>query len=105
MSIHDLYDKWKEFTRRMNEKGVPLPTIRDPKTGSGSVSLTLLVFASIWVQIGLLGKFSRVFEGVNLDQALQFFYACSALYFGRRWTSKDGSKLDLEDSSNSEEKS
>lgn len=93
MDIQALLDKWKKFVVTMNEKGVPMPMVRDPKTQLGSVSLTLLFLASIWVQLGLLGKFSAWFQGVNLDQALQFFYATSALYFGRQWQAKDGTKI------------
>jgi hypothetical protein len=94
MNTQELFTKWQGFVSKMNEKGIPVPTMRDPKTKEGSVSLTLVFLSSLWVQLGLLGKVSQAFQGINLDQALQFFYACSALYFGRRWVSKDGTKLD-----------
>lgn len=94
MNFHDIYEKWKSFVARMNSSGVPVPLIRDPKEKLGSVSLTLLFLASLWVQVGLLGKFAHIFGDINLDQAMQFFYATSALYFGRKFSSKDKSSID-----------
>lgn len=93
MTIQDIKKKWISFVRKMNSHGVPVPTIRDPKTGLGSISLTLLFMASTWVQLGLFNKFAHAFGDINLDQAMQFFYASSALYFGRKFTSKDSSSI------------
>lgn len=94
MNMKHIYGTWKAFVARMNASGIPMPLIRDPKERMGSVSLTLLFLASLWVQVGLLGKFSHIFGDVNLDQAMQFFYATSALYFGRKFSSKDKSSID-----------
>lgn len=86
--------KWKNFVGRMNRAGVPVPTIRDPKTGVGSVSLTLVFVSSILVILGIIGKWSQAFGTVDVNNALEFFYASSALYFGRNWGSKTGGKLE-----------
>lgn len=94
MNFKKFLHKWSKFVNRMNDKGIPIPMMRDPRTLEGSVSLTLLFCASLWVQLGLLGKFADMFKGINLEQAMQFFYACSALYFGTTWTGKDGSKIE-----------
>jgi hypothetical protein len=67
--------------------------VRDPRTLEGSVSLTLVFLSSLWVQLGLLGRVADAFKGIDLNNALQFFYACSALYFGTTWTGKDGTRL------------
>lgn len=93
MKSKDTFQRWRAFINKMNDKGIPVPMVRDPRTLEGSVSLTLVFLSSIWVQLGLLGRVSDFFKGINVDQALQYFYACSALYFGTTWTGKDGTKL------------
>lgn len=39
----NIAEKWRQFVGRMNEKGIPVPTMRDPKTKMGSVSFTMVV--------------------------------------------------------------
>lgn len=78
-----MLDKLKELVNLLNSKGIPLPMVRDPKTGVGSVSLTLVVISSIFLEIGLIGKYAKMLEGIDVSAALNFFMASSALYFGR----------------------
>lgn len=85
-----LFAKWQALILIANSKGIPLPTVRDPKTKIGSVSLTLVVISSITVLIGLFGKWSKLLGDIDINNALQFFYASSALYFGRSITNKAG---------------
>ena len=79
---------WKKFVSDMNSKGIPLPLVRDPKTERGSVSLTLVFLSFNLVIIGLMGKYAKMLEGVDVGQAITLFSVCSALYFGRK-LSKD----------------
>jgi len=81
-----------------------IPLLKDPETGSPSVSFSLLIFALIGiVAVGVLelvGKISKVgiFE--------ELFYSAVALYFGRRWTgskSKASSTKTVDDSETKEE--
>lgn len=81
---------WMKFVGQMNSKGVPMPMVRDPKNGLGSVSLTLVFISSLLVIIGIVGKWSKFLGDIDIANALQFFYASSALYFGRQWQLKDG---------------
>jgi len=91
-------DRLKKLINELNKKGVPLPTVRDPKTGVGSVSLTLVILSSIYVQIALLNSFANIFEGVNFDGALYWFMSCASLYFVRKYQKgKDGVLLDVKD--------
>lgn len=83
-----MLDKLKEFLNLLNSKGIPTPLIRDPKTGVGSVSLTLVFLSSLYVQIGLIGKYSKLLEGIDLNQAINFFMVSAGLYFGRNLNSK-----------------
>jgi len=86
-----LKKKWSNLISRMNYYGIPLPTLRDPKSGVGSVSLTLLVLASMMVLIGLVGKWSGRLGIIDIHNALEFFYSCAALYFGRNWRNNSAS--------------
>lgn len=77
-----MLDKIKEFIKKLNSAGIPLPLVHDPKSGP-SVSLTLLFLSSIYVQVGLIGKYSKLLEGIDVSQAINWFLICSGLYFGR----------------------
>jgi hypothetical protein len=89
-----LYKKWKNFVNNMNRCGVPVPTIRDPKTGIGSISLTLVFLSSVFVIVGIVGKWSKIVGEIDMNNAMEFFYASSALYFGRQWQNKSEVKTD-----------
>jgi hypothetical protein len=89
MGFAELKKKWLDFVSNMNKLGVPLPLVRDPKTGIGSVSLTLVFISFNVVIVGLVGKWSKALDGIDLTQALNLFYACGALYFGRNMSSKN----------------
>jgi hypothetical protein len=83
--LNELYSKVKDLVRNANMIGIPLPMVKDPKTGIGSVSLTLVFISSITVILGLVGKWSGKLGIVDINNALEFFYASSFLYFGRAW--------------------
>lgn len=75
----------KKLVLTCNSYGIPLPLVHDPKTGSGSVSLTLVFVSSVMVLLGLVGKWSGKLGVIDINNALEFFYASSFLYFGRNW--------------------
>lgn len=79
----NLIEKFKEAARWMNEHGIPLPMLRDPKTGASSVSLTMMFIAFNVVLVGLVGKWSKKFDGIDVQQALYWFLITASLYFGR----------------------
>lgn len=84
-------NKIKELQQKLTDwctkKGIPVPVLRDPVTQQPSASFTLLVISSGLVIFGLLNKIAKLVDGVDIDNALQFFYACAGLYFGRKLTS------------------
>jgi hypothetical protein len=82
--LKEFQDKLVEFCTK---KGIPVPVIRDPATQQPSASFTLLVTSAGLVIFGLLNKIANLVDGVDIDNALQFFYACAGLYFGRKLTS------------------
>jgi hypothetical protein len=61
--------------------------LRDPVSQKPSASFTLLVISSGLVIFGLLNKVANLVDGVDIENALQFFYGCSGVYFGRKLTS------------------
>jgi hypothetical protein len=83
-------DKIKELQQRLvdwcTKKGIPVVVFRDPVTQVPSASFTLLVVSSGLVIFGLLNKVAKIVDGVDIENALQFFYACAGLYFGRKLT-------------------
>lgn len=87
-----LYEKWKEIVSKANSVGVPVPTVRDPKTGAGSISLTLVFVSSMLVIMGIVGKWSNMAGTIDMSNAMEFFYASAALYFGRQWQGKSSTK-------------
>jgi hypothetical protein len=76
----------KSFVDWCTKKGIPVIIFRDPVTQKPSASFTLLVVSSGIVIFGLLNKVAKLVDGVDIDNALQFFYACAGLYFGRKLT-------------------
>ena len=65
-----LTEKWKEIVRKANEKGIPLPMVRDPKTKKGSVSLTMVV-----VSFGLMSACSLMAIALVVNKWAGFFTA------------------------------
>jgi hypothetical protein len=76
---------WKKIVTEANSRGIPLPMIRSPDTGRASVSLTLVFLSFNIVIVGLIGRYSKMLEGIDVGQAIQLFSICAALYFGRKF--------------------
>jgi hypothetical protein len=76
--------KLREFAAYLNTRGIVLPWLRDPKTGSSSVSLTLTVVSFGVCILGLLGKATRFLDGVDVSDAKILFAISSSLYFSRK---------------------
>lgn len=76
-----------QLTEWCTKKGIPVPILRDAISQKPSASFTLLVISSGLVIFGLLNKMAKLVDGVDIDNALEFFYACAGLYFGRKLTS------------------
>ena len=87
---------------KLNKYGIPLPMVRDPKTGLGSVSLTLVFMSSIYVQLALLNMFAQMFKGVDIVNALYWHGMSLALYFGRSFKKEEGMSMDQSPSESKE---
>jgi hypothetical protein len=98
-----MLEKLKELLKKANENGIYLPMVRDPKTGAGSVSLTLVVMSFTACIVGLIGKWSGYLGGIDMTQALNLFMVCAGLYWGRKLgSSKDGIKSEPVESTSKE---
>ena len=89
LRMRNLFKRWKEFVIKMNDKGIPIPMVRDPNTLEGSVSLSLVCVSTLLIVVGIVGKWSGHLGGIDMVNAMQFFYASCTLYFGHSWVHKD----------------
>ena len=90
-----MINKIKTFILNLNEKGIPIPLLRDPKLDGPSVSLTLMVIAFVIAAGGLIGKFTKFLGAVDISGANYLFISTAALYFGRKM-SGDGKKIEVD---------
>ena len=88
-------DKLRAIIQRMNQLGIPVPVARDPSTGRGSVTFTLVVVSGGIVLIGLLNSAASLFKGVDMTSALYWHGMSLATYLGRR-SSGDGKKIEID---------
>jgi hypothetical protein len=102
----DLIAKWKTFVEKLNSQGIPLPTLRDPKTKVGSITYTLVVVSACMCVVSVMLMQGTVFAKLKSDfvlnaetanqihdaftSSLQFFMACLGAYLGRKMQKDPG---------------
>lgn len=89
-----MLDQIREFFKKKNQEGFFVPTISDPVSGRGSVSLTLVFLSFNLCLIGIVGKWSKVLD-IDVSQATNLFMICAGLYWGRKFQ-KDDKKISVE---------
>lgn len=82
MNLQFLYDKLVF----LNEKGIPLPLLRDNHTNEGSFTLTMFWIAFNISVITLAGKVSGFLGGVDFNNTLWLLGICGSFYLGRTVT-------------------
>lgn len=96
MNLESLKEKWFEIVNKANANGVPVPLVRDAKTGLGSMSLTLVFISfNVWL-VSVIGKTAGYLGGMNPDQCLNMFLACAGLYWGRKFQQSESGKGSLD---------
>lgn len=70
----------KNLLISMNKNGILVPLVHDPKVNKGSVTLTLVFISSLYVQIGLIGKYSKMLGDIDMTSAITWFALCMGLY-------------------------
>jgi hypothetical protein len=93
MGLEKVSKWWKNVVDSANSKGIPLPLAR--YRGVGNPALTVFLASSILVIIGIVGKWAGHLGGIDMTNAMQFFYASSTLFFGHSWVHKDSPREDL----------
>lgn len=82
----------QEIVTKLNQRGIPLPMLRDPQTNQPSVTLTFAILSFNVALLGLLGKVADLFKGIDVQQAIYLFGVSAGLYLGRKIsTGKDQS--------------
>jgi len=81
-------DKLKSYIQKANEFGIPVGVVRDPATGKGSISATLVVISSIMLIASL------VTTKVSNSGAMEFYALSLAAYLGRKFQTKSGTSVD-----------
>jgi uncharacterized membrane protein YphA (DoxX/SURF4 family) len=108
MDLNSLKDRWIAFINRMNRLGIPVPTVRDPKTGKGSITAALVVFSAglfglciIFMLATAVAKWAGAFILTDAtlaqikmaaDYSFQFLLAAIGGYLGR-YMQKGGDSL------------
>lgn len=93
--LSNLYAKLKKAIDDGNTQGVPLPMVRDPKRGRGSLTATFSFLSFNLVLLGTLGKITKLVGDVDLTNALWLFGISLGAYLGRT-ISKDEKGIKLE---------
>ena len=112
MKLDIIINKWKEFVRKLNEKGIPVPTIRDPKTQMGSVSFTMVcisfgvaVLTSLFALAMIINKWAGFFtapeSSINalkeaFSMAFELCLLSCSLYWGRKFQKDEKGQVSLD---------
>jgi hypothetical protein len=90
-----MINKIKTFIFNLNEKGVPLPLVRDPNTDQPSVTMTMMLISFTIAAGSLIGKFTNILGDIDTSGANYLFLTSAGLYLGRRM-SGDSTKTEIE---------
>ncbi|HLX55145.1 MAG TPA: hypothetical protein VKR58_14460 [Aquella sp.] len=77
-------DKLKLLLASLNSKGIAFPMVRDPKNGLGSITCTMVVVSFAICVVGVIGKVSKVLDGIDLTAAHSLLVISISAYLGRK---------------------
>lgn len=80
--LKPIFSALKDFVTAMNEKGVPLPMLREQGKPSMTATMTFLSFNT--ALLGQMGKITKHLGDIDLTQANYLFMICLGAYLGRR---------------------
>jgi hypothetical protein len=83
-----LYNKLKQQIAYWQKNGVPILFWRDEQKKAPSVSLTMMLISFVLCILSVIGKFTRIAEGVDVENSMQLLIITSSLYFGRSFSKK-----------------
>ena len=112
MTAQDLIASWKQAVINLNEKGIPLPMVRDPKTKKPSATLTLVVVSAGLCIISILFMLSTSVAKLTtdftlnpetlaeikqaFDSSFQFLIVAISAYLGRKLQRDPKGELTME---------
>ena len=112
MSLNQIKAKWLAFINKMNKYGIPMPTVRDPRTGKGSITAALVVFSAglfgfciLFILASTVAKWAGFFALTDMsiaqvkiaaDYSFQFLLAALGGYLGRHLQKGDTMADNLE---------
>jgi hypothetical protein len=111
MKLQELKQGWLNLINRMNRLGIPVPVVRDPRTGKGSITASLVVFSSglfgfciMFMLAASVAKWAGAFVMTTeallqvktaADYSFQFLLAALGGYLGRHF--QKGESIDSQD--------
>ena len=91
----NILEKLKALAAVANSRGVAIPTVRDPKTGAGSITATLVVVSFGVSVLLLLGKVVHLVGEVDYNNVLWLLGISLSAYIGRKFQT-NGKDITLE---------
>jgi hypothetical protein len=88
-------EKLKQLIDLANSKGIAVPMLRDPKTGSGSITATMFIITHIVAIVVLFGKVTKILGDVDYNSVLMLYGLSGSFYLGRKM-SGDGKTMTVE---------
>ena len=79
-----MFEKLKILVDELNKKGINLPMISDPKTGQGSVTLTMFIVSFTIAALALIGKVSNITGQFNYSDVMWLYGLSGSFYLGRK---------------------
>lgn len=86
----------KKLALLLNTRGIAIPVCRDPKTGQGSITVSMVVVSFGICVIGVIGKVSKVLDGVDLTAAHSLLVISLSAYLGRK-LQQNGKQVEMSD--------
>jgi len=95
--MEELLVKIKTKIKEWQEQGVPVFFFRDEQKKAPSVSLTCFLISFCLVVFGLINKWAKFVDGVDVDNSLELLIITASLYFGRSFSKRMVGKSETKD--------
>lgn len=84
-------EKLKQLVKDLQDKGIPLIYLRDPKTQLPSITFIMMVVKFVLCVGAVIVKVaeSKLLAGLNFQYCLQLLMDTGAGYLGRKFQSRD----------------
>lgn len=90
-----MFEKLQKIFLKANSEGIPLPLLRDNKTGKGSYTLTMFWMSFNLSIILLAGKVTKIVGDVDYNNVLWLLGLTGSFYLGRK-IQGDSKKMTIE---------